>query len=210
MKAEHKNTVIYSNQKTDFRAGYRYSNARLFDGKVRAGVTRVIVVGDWPAVVKAYTKAGIEVVKCDSAGNILDAGIAGIASASAVEQARQPRAPHVQPATAPTSAIDPDTVEIPENWQTLPWNAKRKIAAALSEGHIINSEQAEAAITAELARRPTKPAAPKPPAPEKPASPAVTKPPKPSPTVVAQGRTATAPSGVVFSDAFIAEQAKKG
>lgn len=204
MKVDHKATVIYSNQKTNFRAGYRYSNARLFDGKPRAGVTRVIVVGDWPLVEKAYRKAGVEVVKCDAAGNILDGSDPGPAAAIAVEEARQTQLAQIlQKDEAAATPVDRGSVQIPGNWATLAWNAKRKIAAALSDAHIINGAQAEEVIKAELARRDEKLRA---------GVRALTTPvvtveagqgvavPKPAPK--------PAPAPVVFNDAFLASETK--
>lgn len=53
--------LVYSNQTTGYEAGRRYSNPRFFTGNIREGTTSVIVVGDWPAVVDAYKRAGIPV-----------------------------------------------------------------------------------------------------------------------------------------------------
>jgi len=44
-------------------------------------------------------------------------------------------------------------VTIPENWDELPWPARRKLASALSTEPILNGKDAERAITAELERR---------------------------------------------------------
>ncbi len=134
--------------------------------------------------------------------NILDGGIVDAVAAIAVEEARQ--VPHMQKVADPVApSIDGSAVEIPEDWASLPWNAKRKIAAALSETHIINGEQAEAAIKAELARRAAKPA------PKllttvatTTAKPADIKPAAPKPT------PARSPAPVVFNDAFLASETK--
>lgn len=52
--------LTYSNQLNDFNPEKRYRNPEHFD-KPEAGVTSVLVIGDWPNVVDAYEAAGIEV-----------------------------------------------------------------------------------------------------------------------------------------------------
>ena len=52
--------LIYSTQKTDFDPDKRYRNPEHFD-RPEAGVTNVLVVGDWPNVVDAYENVGVEV-----------------------------------------------------------------------------------------------------------------------------------------------------
>jgi hypothetical protein len=52
--------LTYSNQLQGFDPDKRYRNPEHFD-KPEAGVTSVVVVGDWPAVVGAYEAAGIDV-----------------------------------------------------------------------------------------------------------------------------------------------------
>ena len=52
--------LTYSNQRGGFDPGKRYRNPEHFD-KPEAGVTSVLVVGDWPNVVAAYRAAGIDV-----------------------------------------------------------------------------------------------------------------------------------------------------
>ena len=52
--------LTYSNQLYDFDPEKRYRNPEHFD-KPEAGVTRVLVIGDWPNVVDAYEGAGIDV-----------------------------------------------------------------------------------------------------------------------------------------------------
>lgn len=54
----------------------------------------------------------------------------------------------------PEPVADPrDAVEIPDNWAELPWPQRRSLAALLTDDKVVNGEDAEAAITAELARR---------------------------------------------------------
>ncbi|MDT3230920.1 hypothetical protein [Pseudomonas sp. rhizo25] len=52
--------LTYSNQLNDFDPEKRYRNPEHFD-KPEAGVTSVLVIGDWPSVVDAYEAAGIDV-----------------------------------------------------------------------------------------------------------------------------------------------------
>lgn len=52
--------LTYSNQLSGFDSGKRYRNPEHFD-KPEAGVTSVVVIGDWPSVVDAYEASGIEV-----------------------------------------------------------------------------------------------------------------------------------------------------
>ncbi|WP_323986396.1 hypothetical protein [Pseudomonas canadensis] len=52
--------LTYSNQLSGFDPEKRYRNPEHFD-KPEAGVTSVLVIGDWPSVVNAYDAAGIDV-----------------------------------------------------------------------------------------------------------------------------------------------------
>lgn len=52
--------LTYSNQLDGFDPEKRYRNPEHFD-KPEAGVTSVLVIGDWPRVVNAYEAAGIDV-----------------------------------------------------------------------------------------------------------------------------------------------------
>lgn len=52
--------LTYSNQLGGFEPDKRYRNPEHFD-KPEAGVTKVLVIGDWPTVVNAYEAAGIDV-----------------------------------------------------------------------------------------------------------------------------------------------------
>ncbi|WP_460103850.1 hypothetical protein [Pseudomonas sp. H1_D04] len=52
--------LTYSNQLSGFDPEKRYRNPEHFD-KPEAGVTSVLVIGDWPSVVDAYEAAGIDV-----------------------------------------------------------------------------------------------------------------------------------------------------
>ena len=52
--------LTYSNQLNGFDPEKRYRNPEHFD-KPEAGVTSVLVIGDWPRVVNAYEAVGIDV-----------------------------------------------------------------------------------------------------------------------------------------------------
>ena len=52
--------LTYSNQLNGFDPEKRYRNPEHFD-KPEAGVTSVLVIGDWPTVVNAYEGVGIDV-----------------------------------------------------------------------------------------------------------------------------------------------------
>ena len=52
--------LIYSAQESGFDPNCRYENPHYFDGKVTPS-KGVLVIGDWPKVVKAYKDAGIPV-----------------------------------------------------------------------------------------------------------------------------------------------------
>ena len=52
--------LIYSAQKTDFDPQKRYRNPEHFE-RPEAGVTSVLVIGEWPNVVDAYENVGVEV-----------------------------------------------------------------------------------------------------------------------------------------------------
>lgn len=52
--------LTYSNQLDGFVPDKRYRNPEHFD-KPEAGVTSVLVIGNWPSVVEAYEAAGIDV-----------------------------------------------------------------------------------------------------------------------------------------------------
>ncbi len=52
--------LTYSAQTTHFDPDKRYRNPQYFD-KPETGVTKVTVVGDWPAVVEAYKAVQVEI-----------------------------------------------------------------------------------------------------------------------------------------------------
>lgn len=52
--------LIYTKQRSGFEPGKFYRSPQHFD-RPELGVTRVVVVGDWPKIVEAHKDAGIEV-----------------------------------------------------------------------------------------------------------------------------------------------------
>lgn len=54
--------VIYSDRRSGFESGKTYRNPRHFRAPLADGIERVVVEGDWPAVVAAYQALGIEVI----------------------------------------------------------------------------------------------------------------------------------------------------
>ena len=125
--------LVYSTQKTDFQKDRAYSNPRFFIGHARDGFDKVIVVGNWPEVVAAYKKAGVEVEV------VKGPKMAG----------EDPNpAPKKHPSEGPRS-----DAPIPEGWRDLPWEEKRPLAQNFADQPVINGEQADVLIEAELARR---------------------------------------------------------
>lgn len=67
--------LIYTHQPDGFDPHKRYRNPEHFD-RVEAGVTRVVVIGDWPKVLEAYTAAGAEVTALEAPAHLPGAGCA--------------------------------------------------------------------------------------------------------------------------------------
>lgn len=57
--------LIYSTQAGDFLAGRAYSNPRFFSTP-RTGVSKVLIVGEWPKIVAAYEAMGVPVERLDA------------------------------------------------------------------------------------------------------------------------------------------------
>jgi hypothetical protein len=62
--------LIYSTQSSGFDPDKRYRNPEHFD-RAEAGVTGVVVVGDWPKVVDAYENVGVEVTLSEAAPRLV-------------------------------------------------------------------------------------------------------------------------------------------
>lgn len=52
--------LVYTSQKSNFDPAKRYRNPEYFE-RPEAGVAKVTVIGDWPAVAEAYKAANVEV-----------------------------------------------------------------------------------------------------------------------------------------------------
>ncbi|TWC27706.1 MULTISPECIES: hypothetical protein [unclassified Pseudomonas] len=57
--------LIYSTQSSGFDPDKRYRNPEHFD-RPEAGVTGIVVVGEWPKVVEAYENIGVEVTAIEA------------------------------------------------------------------------------------------------------------------------------------------------
>lgn len=138
--------LIYSQQAGDFIKGRAYSNPRFFSTP-RAGVTKVLLVGDWPKIRAAYEALGVPVEQMgadDATGSPLDGSEGAKALTPTVDVAERSK------------------VYIPDDWAGLPWSKPtdagltlRGLAAVFADEPVINKAQATAAIEAELARRAT-------------------------------------------------------
>jgi len=134
--------LIYSDQHTDYIKGRAYSNPQHFT-TARAGVTKVLLVGDWPKVEEAYAAAGVEVEHVSAASVMADPAVTELPAAPAGSD----------PATRAA-------VHIPENWRDLKWTGKanagltlRSLASVLCDEPVLNKTMAIAAIEGELHRR---------------------------------------------------------
>jgi hypothetical protein len=121
--------LTYSTQKDGFSFGKAYANPRFFNGRVRRGVTRVVIIGRWPAVERAYRDAGIDVHV-----------IAAPRPDNSGEPAPMPK--HEREAVA----------AIPDNWRETDWAEKRALAGQFIESPVINATEAERIIEAEIKR----------------------------------------------------------
>jgi hypothetical protein len=124
--------LVYSQQKTGFQEGRAYANPRFFNGRARMGVTKVVVIGNWPEVVSVYRKAGVPVE------------VVGVA-------------PKFQ---EPAKRVIVEGTPIPDNWRELQWSRPnedgmtlRGLAASLTDTPIINGQIAREVIEAELEKR---------------------------------------------------------
>lgn len=126
--------LFYGQTRHPEAEGVEFRNARFFAG-AEEGVTKVLLAGDYPEIVRAYVKAGVEVSRVD---------------ALVVEGSAADLPPH-----------EPGAVVIPDDWRDLPWTQKageggttlRALASAISDAPVINKADAAAVIEGELARR---------------------------------------------------------
>ena len=145
--------LIYSVQKTGFEPGRAYSNPRFFISP-REGVTKVYVVGNWPAVVKGYQERGVPVVVVADIAELILA-ISGksevLAPPSKPADLERPKMEAAGLVAQPHA--DPDAIAIPDDWRELSWPKLRSLAAGFASSPVLNKALAVAAITAELNRR---------------------------------------------------------
>jgi hypothetical protein len=132
--------LVYSQQTTDYEAGKRYANPRFFNGSVRAGITHVILVGDWPAVADAYRRAGVKVSTV--------APGAPLSEAKSIGDAPAPEAP------SGGGEIDLTKVEIPteEELGEMDWSDLRTKVKELG-GTVTNKAQAIEFINAKRSEK---------------------------------------------------------
>lgn len=159
-----KYVLIYTNQSGGFVKGreFRYANPDWFDS-LKKDASRVVVVGNYPSIVAAYKNEGIPVVVADEfdpKAHSLDAleGKTGEPKKAepVVEHEAQKAPAPAAPPPAPAGAV---TVEIPANWEKLPWTHEdptqtiRHIATQLTTAPVINRGQAQKIVREELERR---------------------------------------------------------
>lgn len=142
--AEKQIELIYSQQAGDFIAGRAYSNPRFFTTP-RANVSKVFLVGEWPAIRAAYEALGVPVERLD----------AEAAVGQPIDTIRPPAD------LVPTLPADErGKVYIPDDWESLPWSKPtdagltlRGLAAVFADTPVLNKAHAVEAIQAELGRR---------------------------------------------------------
>jgi len=122
--------------------GAKYQNPRMFSGVVD-GVSRAVVVGDFPDIVKAYKAAGVEVVEPEKEAQAVQTAAVIAESPALTEDQRR-------------------SLAIPENWRDLSWTQRdgggdgltlRSLASALSDEPVNNNQTAIEVIEGELAKR---------------------------------------------------------
>ncbi|HET9160471.1 MAG TPA: hypothetical protein VFN88_07645 [Caulobacteraceae bacterium] len=130
--------LVYSRQKSDFVEGRAYANPRFFS-RPREGVTKVLLVGDWPAIEAAYKALGVSVERVD---------------ASAVTAGVEPIVVKEAKALTPTVPEgERSEVDIPDDWKDMKWFALRGLASKFADAPVLNKADAVAAIEAEISRR---------------------------------------------------------
>lgn len=127
--------IIYSTQRTGFEKTKAYANPRFFQ-YVDTRCTKAIVIGDWPNVVAAYEAKGIPVQN-------IEYGLPLKTKQQIIEQGGALAKPIAE------SSI----VEIPDDWSTLHWKKRKKLAESLTNQIVINGEEADFLIKSELGRR---------------------------------------------------------
>lgn len=132
--------LIYSQTHHAAEEGHERRNPRFFAGP-EEGAKEVLIVGDWPNIVKAYEAADVAVRRVDP-----------------LPPKPAPLAPPERPSL---DEQERDAVQIPHDWRDLPYNKAeegrdvtlRSLAVSFTDETVINKAQAVAAIEAELERR---------------------------------------------------------
>lgn len=148
--------LVYSAQKSDFEPGKRYANPRFFSA-VREGVSRVVVVGDWPEVVRAYEAADVPVTV---QGATKRTATPSMPSALTVQGPGEVKSTMTVSVRTAEPREQQAGVPIPADWRDLPYLPRsagepclRALASQVSSTPILNKALAIEAIEAELARR---------------------------------------------------------
>lgn len=165
--------LVYSTQHTDYIDGRAYSNPRFFSTP-RSGVSKVLLVGDWPNVRAAYEALGIPVERVD-AETVTEEPKAAYAPAPLAALIKDAfpvldRREIEADLTALNVDFDPSwddaslmrvrdearaqrdaTVEIPADWESLHWTQKVSLAKRLQPfASDIDSKSAGGIIAAAL------------------------------------------------------------
>jgi hypothetical protein len=130
----------YATTRSKFAEGKQFRNPTMFSGAVNEA-TKVYIVGSYPEVASAYHKLGVPIVQL------------------ALNDPRlRSSAPIKAPAPPPTEKAEVtdeqrSTVEIPSDWETMPWADLRRLAASLSNAPVPSRAKAQAIVEQELQRR---------------------------------------------------------
>lgn len=135
--------LVYSTQRTGYEQGRAYANPRFFISP-RSGIKRVIVVGNFPAVVDAYRAQGVTVVEVESGHATLEEAIAGGRELPGIA----PGGPEANGGNVG------DDVEIPdeETFEALDWSEKRQLVKSLG-GAVTSKDAAREFINEKRAAR---------------------------------------------------------
>lgn len=128
--------VVYSAQRSGFVKGRIYLNPRFFDGVLKPGATSVIIVGDWPIVKAAYEAAKIP-VRVTNDPKALPSTNEGDDNVSQ-EVTTEHKTSVVKGKGKKVGDIDPplkdgNNVEIPENFEELPFRDLKVLAAKVAK-----------------------------------------------------------------------------
>lgn len=131
----------YGTTPTPFAEGKVFRNPTGFQVPDKRA-THVYVVGNWPRIASAYKLLGVPVTMINREDR------------TTLWRLREPGMPH-ESVYLPTAEPRRGQVQvsIPANWESLPWNELRSLAASVSNYPITNKDTARSAVLAELSRR---------------------------------------------------------